>query len=251
MGSSLIFGIEAGLSAAAGLGLAAGGYAYAARWPASRLFGKALIAPRRPGEVALTFDDGPNPRWTPRLLEALAQAGVQANFFAVGHFAQSQPDLLRSMAAAGHLVGSHAWSHRDLALTRSRQIREELRRNKEMLEQILGQPVRFFRPPFGSRRPAVFRIARELELTPVLWNAMTSDWKDPSAEAIAGRLAQRIDRLARHGWAANVVLHDGSHAAPSADREPSVAAARLLLERYRTTHRFVRLDDPEWSDPLA
>jgi peptidoglycan/xylan/chitin deacetylase (PgdA/CDA1 family) len=245
--SPLVFGIEAGLSAAAGLGLTAGGCAYAAMWPASRLFGAALIAPRRPGELALTFDDGPNPRWTPPLLATLAQWEVRATFFSMGAYAEAQKQLLRQMADAGHLIGSHAWSHPNLALTRASQIREELQRSKETLEQILGQPVRFFRPPFGGRRPAVFRIARELGLTPVLWNAMTADWKEPSANAIADQLSQRIDQLERRGWAANIVLHDGSHLEPAALREPSVNAAGKLLERYAQTRRFVTLDAAEWN----
>ena len=71
--SPLSIGISAGLGATAGLGLAAGGFAYAAMWPASQLFGPTLIAPPRPGELALTFDDGPNPAWTPHLLDILAR----------------------------------------------------------------------------------------------------------------------------------------------------------------------------------
>jgi peptidoglycan/xylan/chitin deacetylase (PgdA/CDA1 family) len=240
---ALTIGLESGLGAAAGLGLAAGGCAYAALWPASRIFGHALIAPRHPGELALTFDDGPNPLWTPRLLETLARFDVRATFFSVGSYAEREPELLRRMAAAGHLIGSHAWSHPNLAITRSRQIEAELSRSKQMIEQILGQPVRFFRPPFGGRRPAVFRIARALGLNPVLWNAMTSDWKEPSAETIAVRLSHRIDRLQSRGWAANIVLHDGNHLHPAANRQPSVTAAGKLLERYALTHRFVTLDN--------
>ncbi len=234
--------LESGLSTAAALGLAAGGCAYAALWPASSIFGKALIAPRRPGELALTFDDGPNPLWTPRLLEILARHQVQATFFVVGSYAQRQPELLRRMAAAGHGIGSHAWSHRNLAVTSSTKIREELKRTQQTIEQILGQPVRFFRPPFGGRRPAVFRIARQMGLTPVLWNTMTSDWKQPSAETISAQLAAKIDRLEGHGWAANIVLHDGSHLDPAAERGPSITAAEKLLERYKAGHRFVLLD---------
>ena len=82
--SPLATGVSIGLGAAAGLGLAAGGYAYAAMWPASRIFGQPLIAPKRPGELALTFDDGPNPVWTPRLLDVLASHDVRATFFMLG-----------------------------------------------------------------------------------------------------------------------------------------------------------------------
>jgi peptidoglycan/xylan/chitin deacetylase (PgdA/CDA1 family) len=79
-------------------------------------------------------------------------------------------------------------------------------------------------------------------MVPVLWNAMTSDWKEPSVERIVARLASKIDRLERRGRAANIVLHDGNHREVAADRGPSVAAAGLLIARYKATHRFVTLD---------
>ncbi len=237
--SPLATGISAGLGAAACLGLAAGGCAYAAMWPASQLFGATLIAPPRPGELALTFDDGPNPAWTPRLLDILAGHGVHATFFLLGKYAQAQPELVRQIAAAGHLIGNHSWSHPNLALASSSRIEEELASTSLELEQIAAVPIRYFRPPFGARRPEVLRAARRLGMVPVLWNAMTSDWKNPSADGIASRLIRVIDRLNRHGRAANIVLHDGSQLDPAADRAPSVAAAGQLIARYKTTHRFV------------
>jgi peptidoglycan/xylan/chitin deacetylase (PgdA/CDA1 family) len=124
-------------------------------------------------------------------------------------------------------------------------VREELKRTNETLQQIIGSPVRYFRPPFGARRPAVFRIARELGLEPVLWNAMTSDWSEPSAVEIAKQLMKKIDGLERRGRAANIVLHDGGHRDVAANRAPSVTAAGLLLERYAKSHRFVTVD--AWS----
>jgi len=235
-------GISAGLGAAAGLGLTAGGCAYAALWPGSRIFGPTLIAPARSGELALTFDDGPNPVWTPRLLDTLAGHDVRAAFFLVGSYAEREPALVRRMVAAGHLIGNHSWSHLNLALTGAGRVREQLNRTSRTLEQIAGAPVRYFRPPFGARRPVVLRAVRELGMVPVLWNAMTSDWKEPSADAIAQRLARKIDRLERRGRAANIVLHDGSHRDPAANRGPSMAAAGQLIARYQGTHRFVTLD---------
>jgi peptidoglycan/xylan/chitin deacetylase (PgdA/CDA1 family) len=233
--------ISVGLSAAAGLGLVAGDCAYAAMWPTSQLFGPTLIAPPRPDELALTFDDGPNPVWTPHLLDLLASHDVRATFFLVGSRAQSMPTLVRQIIAAGHLIGNHSWSHPNLALSSARRIDEELSRTHQILAQIAGAPPRYFRPPYGARRPEVLRIARRLGLVPVLWNAMTSDWKNPSADAIASQLTHKIDRLHRQGHAANIVLHDGSHADPAANRAPSIAAAAQLIAHYQPTHRFMTI----------
>jgi peptidoglycan/xylan/chitin deacetylase (PgdA/CDA1 family) len=208
-------------------------------WPGSRIFGSALIAPRRPGELALTFDDGPNVAWTPRLLEVLASHEVRAIFFMVGSRAVAEPALVRSIVAAGHQIGNHSWSHLNLALCSARRIDDELSRTSQTLQQITGAPVRYFRPPFGARRPAVLRAARRLGLVPVLWNAMTS------ADAIAAQLMHKIDRLERHGRAANIVLHDGNHLDPAANRAPSMAAAAQLIARYKQSHQFVTLD--AWS----
>jgi peptidoglycan-N-acetylglucosamine deacetylase len=242
MSASLATGLYAALGTAGAAGLAAGGYAYASLWPGSRIFGKALIAPESPGELALTFDDGPNRNWTPRLLDTLASHRVRATFFLLGERAKAQPELVRRIAAAGHVIGNHSWDHPNLARRASSRIRAELSRTSDALQQITGARVRFFRPPFGARRPAVFRIARELGLHPVLWNAMTSDWSEPSAERIAEQLTARIDGVRGRGFAANIVLHDGGHRDAGADREPSVAAAGKLIAMYIDMCRFVTLD---------
>jgi peptidoglycan-N-acetylglucosamine deacetylase len=240
--SPLATGICAGLGVAGAAGLAAGGFAYASLWPSSRIFGTALTAPRRPGEIALTFDDGPNPEWTPRLLDILASHDVKATFFMLGKFAVGQKELVRRVAAEGHLIGDHSWSHPKLSRCSSRRIEEELRNTKNALEQIVGSKVRFFRPPFGARRPAVFRIARELGLEPVLWNAMTNDWVEPSAEKIVARLSKRVDAMTRREYAVTIVLHDGNYLEPVGKRGPSVAAAKMILERYKAANEFVTLE---------
>lgn len=228
------------------LGLAAGGCGYAALWPASAIFGRALIAPRRPDELALTFDDGPNPAWTPQLLDVLARHNVRATFFLVGRYAQAEPELVRRILAAGHVIGNHSWSHPNLAITAAARVHLELAQTQDTLQQIAGQAVRWFRPPFGARRPAVLKIARSLGMTPVLWNAITSDWREPSADRIAQRLSAKIDGNRRRGWATNIVLHDGGHLELGANRGPSVAAAGQLMARYAASHGFVTLD--AWSN---
>ena len=235
-----------GAAAAGGIGLAAGGFAYASRWPTSQIFGRTLIAPRSPGQLALTFDDGPNPAWTPRLLDILAEHNVHATFFMVGKFAKAERELARRVSNAGHLIGNHTWSHPDLSRTRAPNVLDELTRTSDILADIIGKPIRYFRPPFGARRPYVLKLARQLGLIPVTWNAMTTDWSEPSAEKIGQDLIKKIDTNQRRGYASNIVLHDGSHRGQNADRGPSISAATQLLERYDRTHKFVTLD--AWSE---
>lgn len=242
MASSFATAAYTSVGVAGAIGLAVGGYAYAAMWPGSQIFGRTLIAPRKPRELAITFDDGPNPRWTPKLLDVLGKCGVKATFFLVGSYAQSEPALVRRIAEEGHLIGNHSWSHPNLAFTRTAQVHEELERTRDTIEQITGRQVRYFRPPFGARRPAVLHAARDRGMTPVMWNAMTDDWKEPSADLIAQRLIHKIDRVTSRGFAANIVLHDGGHLEPSANREPSIEACVKLIEHYMPTHRFVTLD---------
>ncbi len=249
MTSQEAIGIYTGISACAALGLAAGGFAYCAMKPESQLFGETLIAPEKPRELALTFDDGPNPACTPRLLDLLDGHRVHATFFMIGSFAEREPGLVRRVVAAGHRIGDHSWSHPNLALTRASRVEDELRRTKDMLEQITGAAIRYFRPPFGGRRPYVLRTARRLGLTPVTWNAMTNDWEEPQAEAIASGLTRMIDRLTQRGRAANIVLHDGGHRLLGSNRNPSVDAAGQLIARYANTHRFVTLD--AWEEPAG
>lgn len=243
--SSLEAGIYSALGVAGAIGLAAGGYAYAAQFPGSDLFGRATRAPRRAGEIALTFDDGPNPACTPKLLDILAAHKIRATFFMLGSRAQAQALLIKRIVDAGHLVGNHSWSHPNLAYTAAPKLRDELVRTKDVLEQLSGKPLQFFRPPFGARRPLVFNIAQELGMTVVLWNAMTNDWSEPAADQIAAKLTKNIEKLAQRGFAANIVLHDGGHREPQAVRDPSIAAAGMLAARYAATHKFVTLN--EWQ----
>jgi peptidoglycan/xylan/chitin deacetylase (PgdA/CDA1 family) len=239
--------IAEGIGGAAAVGLLAGGWAYAALYPQSQIFGPMLIAPERAGEIALTFDDGPNPAWTPRLLDMLAAHRVKATFFLVGKYVEAEPYLTRHIADSGHIIGNHSWSHPNLALSSRRKIREELYNTKHTLEQIIGSRVRYFRPPFGARRPFVLNEARELGMSPVLWNAMTKDWEEPDAEVIAERLGDKVDALGRRGRSATIVLHDGGHLEPAADRGPSVAAAEMLIKRFIGVRRFVTAEYLQWG----
>ena len=123
-------------SGAAALGLAFGGLVYASVWPTSQLFGEALIAGSDSREVALTFDDGPNDAATPELLEVLAKHGVSATFFMIGNFARQRPEIVRQVAAAGHLIGNHTMSHPKLSMEPATRVRQELAECKATLRNL-------------------------------------------------------------------------------------------------------------------
>ena len=176
------------LSATLLTGLAAGVYAYAGQWPTSQLFGRTLIAGDDINQIALTFDDGPNDPYTQQLLELLAQYQVQAIFFLIGNFVRRRPDLARAIRQAGHLIGNHTMSHPSLMRERPSRVRQELMDCNAVLEDAIGESVHWFRPPFGARRPDVLRTARELSLTPVMWNITAHDWDATDSQALESQL---------------------------------------------------------------
>jgi peptidoglycan-N-acetylglucosamine deacetylase len=223
---------------------AAGTITYAALSAQSQLFGKLLIAGSNPDEIALTYDDGPNDLATERLLDVLAQHNVHATFFLIGRYVRQRPHIARAIASAGHLIGNHTMTHPWLAWQSASRIREELQSCNAAIEDILGIPVRYLRPPHGARRPVVFRIARELGLTTVHWNILPGDWKPIGAGEIASRTIRGIEQAQRHNRASNVVLHDGGQAGLGQPRLPTIEATALLLRHYQNQpqKKFVTVD---------
>lgn len=225
---------------------ATGAAAYAALWPQSEIFGGVLVAGSNPNEIALTYDDGPNDEITERLLEVLARRDVHATFFLIGSFVRQRSGLVRSIASAGHLIGNHTMTHPWLSWQSSRRIREELAGCNAALEDALGTPVRYFRPPHGARRPAVLRIARELGLTAVQWNITAFDWNPLSAEEILSNITKGVERNQRRRRGSNVLMHDGGHLGIGQPRLPTVEATSRLLEQYEASRmKFVTV--AEWD----
>lgn len=232
--------IQLATAAALTTAAVAGAAAYAALWPQSQLFGRVLVAGSNPNEIALTYDDGPNDAATERLLEVLARHEVHATFFLIGGFARQRPALVRSIAAAGHVVGNHTMTHPWLSWQSAARIREELAGCNAVLEDTLGAPVRFFRAPHGARRPVVLRTARELGLTAVQWNITGFDWNPIPAAEILENITRGIERNQSRKCASNVLLHDGGHLGIGQPRTPSVEATDRLLQQYKSTGmRFI------------
>ena len=212
---------------------------YGISYPESQVFGRTLVAPPRPDQIALTFDDGPNPLATPRLLDVLARHEVRATFFLIGKFARQEPGLTRRIAAEGHPVGNHTMSHPWLPRLSSARIGQEIAGCNHVLEDILGAPVCLFRPPHGARRPAVLKAAADLGLRTTMWNLIVEDWKPQSPEALLDRLERGIARNGARARGTNVVLHDGGQAGLGEPRLPTVRAVELLLKRRPETSSFV------------
>ncbi len=185
-----------------------------------RVFVDAVVrGPRGARGVALTFDDGPHPRWTPLILDILARRGVVATFFVVGRKVEDHPDILRAIVDAGHGVGLHSYAHdRLFSLRGERRVREDLERGMVALERVLGHRPVLFRPPIGHTNPTIARVADALGLVVVGW---TLGGRDGVARARPDDVANRVKRDLRNG--AIVLLHD---APERGDREP--AAVRAL-----------------------
>lgn len=151
----------------------------------------------------LTFDDGPDPRYTPALLQLLANYGVKATFFVVGRFAEENPAIITAMADAGHAIGLHSLEHISAYLQPPGYPRKDFRRSIEIL-QGLGITPRLYRPPWGHIRPCTRALAARYGLSILLWDVMAEDWRgDTSAEEIAQKLLTRT-------CSGNIVcLHDG------------------------------------------
>jgi peptidoglycan/xylan/chitin deacetylase (PgdA/CDA1 family) len=215
------------ISAASAAAAIAAGYQSMA--PTGQWYGKTFIGlPPGSRQIALTYDDGPNDPHTLRLLEVLARHGAPATFFLIGRYIQQRPDIAREIIQAGHAVGNHTFMHPLLTFKSETEINQQLSQCRTALQDAIGQHSNLFRPPFGGRRPAVLRVARELGLQPVMWNVTGYDWNAPPAAAIERKVAKQI----RGGDV--ILLHDGGHKQMGADRSQTVIATDHLLTRYKS-----------------
>jgi peptidoglycan/xylan/chitin deacetylase (PgdA/CDA1 family) len=198
-----------------------------------RMFVDALVkGPRGARGVVLTFDDGPDPETTPRVLDALEEERVKATFFLIAQKAEAHPELVRDMKSRGHAIGLHSYAHdRLFALRSQKRVTRDLARGVAVLRSITGEDPTWFRPPIGHTNPAIARVADALDLRVVGWNLSA---RDGLGSATPERVVARIRRFVRDGTI--VLLHD---AAEKGGRVPaSVEAIREILG----TVRDARLD---------
>jgi peptidoglycan/xylan/chitin deacetylase (PgdA/CDA1 family) len=223
-----------GAAAVATVASAAG---YQSMAPTGQWFGHTFTGLNLPSkELAFTYDDGPNDPHTLRLLDVLARHSVHATFFLIGRYAQQRPDIVHELVKAGHVIGNHTFTHPLLTFKSAGEVRSQLTGCGRALTDAVGQHSRLFRPPFGGRRPAVLRIARQMGFQPIMWNVTGYDWDAPSVEFIERKVTGRI----RGGDV--ILLHDGGHRAFGADRSFTVAATDRLISRYNSQgYEFVTI----------
>jgi peptidoglycan/xylan/chitin deacetylase (PgdA/CDA1 family) len=181
--------------------------------------------------IALTFDDGPHPEFTLRIAEALEQRGVPATFFVVGERAEAHPEIVRSLAAAGHSVQNHSLTHVDLRDLDDAGFATEVDGASEVLERLVARPS-CVRPPFGRHDDMVVERIEQRGLRMVLWDISVLDWKQQPARWIAGQIVKRAEP------GSVVLLHDGG-----GDREQTVRAVPMLVDSLVDRgYRFVTID---------
>jgi LCP family protein required for cell wall assembly len=171
------------------------------------------------GGVALTFDDGPHPTFTPRIMDILEARGVRGTFFLIGRQAQKHPDLVRSIASRGHTVGGHTWSHRILTTISDADWYFEVEYTNELLRELSGQSVPYIRPPQGKQDARTLGKLRAAGLVSVRWTKDTEDWTNPGADVIVRRAVGGL----RPG--AVVLMHDGG-----GNRDQTVDALERILD---------------------
>lgn len=198
-----------------------------------------LRGPKKGRGVALTFDDGPSPEHTPKVLDLLDRAGAKATFFVIGKKAEKHPELVKEIAERGHAVGVHSYSHDRMFCFRSLSfVREDLKKAVEVLEKATGERPVIFRPPVGLSSSRIAKVVKELELTVVGWSVRALDGVSRSS-------SEAVERRVVEGLAAGeiVLMHD------AAERDdhvpPGVAALPHILDAMKERKLTgVRVD--EW-----
>ena len=216
--------------------------------PENQIFGK-TVAAGSPSvrEVALTYDDGPNPPYTDRILDVLEAEHVHATFFVVGRAALAYPRTMRRIARDGDAIGNHTWDHPHLIMESRAAIRAELNRTQEAILKTTGRTTHLMRPPFGIRDFRVISVAHELGYDVVMWSVpLPNDWEQPGDATIAKRVISKV------ADGSIIVLHDGNRGRlcgrdrglrpHDCDRFQEIAATREIVDTLRGEgYRFVTI----------
>lgn len=199
--------------------------------------------------AALTFDDGPDPVWTPKVLDTLARHDARGTFFLLGRNVAAHPALTRRIVAEGHAVGNHTFDHSCLAEVPLRQVVRELGAGQQAIRAATGQSTRLMRPPFGAQNVDTYLTSRALGYQVIHWSASSQDWRGDPAEVLASRIMSAISP------GGIVLMHDSWQPPPPehavagepdvlADRAPTLAALELVIPALQAQgYRLVTVAD--------
>lgn len=217
--------------------------------PTNQIFGRTLTrGPSNERIVALTYDDGPNPPYTSRILDVLEREHVHATFFLVGRAVQAYPAVVQREIRDGNAIGNHTWDHPHLIVMRRSKVHSSLQRTDGAIYAATGVHTHLMRPPFGARDWIVMQVARKMGYTVVMWSVpLARDWEYPPAQVIAQRILPNVND------GAIIVLHDGNRGqicgpnrlpAHVCDRSSDIEATRLIIDKLKTQgYRFVTIPE--------
>jgi peptidoglycan/xylan/chitin deacetylase (PgdA/CDA1 family) len=211
---------------AAATAAAAGGlYLVGTFSPKARIFGATAMLPAGTKAFALTFDDGPDPRFTPALSRMLAERGHRATFFVLGRSVRAHPEVAAAVLEDGHELGCHGDDHQLLAFASPAEIRRQIAATESaVLEATGAPPVPLFRPPHGVRSPWLTPVVERLGYRVCAWDGAVFDTAEPGVEAIVARVASVL------APGAVVLLHDGDGSGHGASRQQTVDAVPAILD---------------------
>ena len=190
--------------------------------------------------VALTFDDGPDPRYTPQVLDILKSHGVKATFFLVGRHVEQYPGIARRIAEEGHSIGNHSYSHLNMILLSRNRAISEIERSEAAILKATGERPYLFRPPRGLGGPSVIELLRERKYTMVLWSLSSRDWIEPSYREIVSTVLRNV----KNGDI--ILFHDSGSVieAQGGSRENTVRALPIIIsELKKRGYRLVTVDE--------
>ena len=176
--------------------------------------------------IALTFDDGPHPVYTPQILDILKKRGVKGCFFMLGKHVEAHPDIVKRMNEEGHELGSHGHSHRMMPLLSVEDLKVELDKTDAAIEKAANTRASYFRPPYGFYNEAVRREALSRGYAFVLWNVSSKDWMNQGGE----KVARNVEKYLKPG--AILLFHDGGSVVHNkgTKRESTVLSLPLIID---------------------
>ncbi len=184
--------------------------------------------------IALTFDDGPHPDYTPQLLEVLNQYSIPASFFWLGACVNRSPAVAKAVYDRGHWIGLHGYDHRSFPMLTPAELKESLQKTQDAITQACLSPttIRDVRPPNGLFTPHTLSLLHQWQYRSVMWSVVPEDWVRPGVAVVLQRVLQQVQN------GSLIVLHDGA----CGGQDVAVITAQLIPQLLRQGYRFVTVD---------